>query len=150
MTVGSRDAVHTDPVWRDRADFVIGAELAGEERAEQLWAKRLGEKRFEVCCIPFFLYDVALGDVVSTDSEFNVTGVAIPSGRYVFRVWFGGSLDLRDEVTSRLAEIGAQMEWSSPRLLAVDAADDSHAQQVAAYLAQQERDGRLTFEAGRL
>ena len=28
---------------------------------EQLWARRLDEERFEVCCIPFFAYDVALG-----------------------------------------------------------------------------------------
>jgi hypothetical protein len=61
--------LHPEPVWRDRADFVVHAELPEADRPkrfEQLWARQLAEREFELCCIPFFIYDVALGDVVRT------------------------------------------------------------------------------------
>jgi hypothetical protein len=48
---------------------MIGAELAEEDRDEQLWARQVGDRRFEICCIPFFVYDMALGDVVETDAN---------------------------------------------------------------------------------
>ena len=143
------DAVHEAPVWRDQADFVIGAPLPEEGRAEQLWARQVGDQRFEICCIPFFLYDVALGDVVETNSGYDVGRVVQSSGRYVFRVWFGSSAHPRQEIADRLAERGALLEWSSAHLLAVDAADEAHAQEIADYLAEQQGAHRLTFETGR-
>jgi hypothetical protein len=89
---GRKDAVHYDPVWREQADFIIGAPLPEQGRAEQLWARQLGEPLlFEICCIPFFLYDVALGGVVQTDASYELACVAEPSGRFVFRAWFGDS-----------------------------------------------------------
>lgn len=85
MTAPSKEAVHPDPVWRDRSNFVIGARLPEPGRTEQLWARQLGDRRFELCCIPFFLYDLALGDVVETDDNYDVVRVLKPSGRYVYR-----------------------------------------------------------------
>lgn len=52
--------------WRDSADFIITAALPEAGHFEQLWAKNVGENQLEICCIPFFLDDVALGDVVET------------------------------------------------------------------------------------
>lgn len=143
------DAVHPDPVWRERANFIIGAPLPEEGRAEQLWARQVGDRLFEVCCIPFFLYDVALGDLVETDSRFDLLRVVKPSGRYVFRVWFGESFHPRENIAEQLADLGVSLERSSPNLLAVDAADDVQATAVANFLADQEREGRLIFETGR-
>jgi hypothetical protein len=40
-----------------------------------LWARQVGDRRFEICCIPFFLYDVALGDVVETDENYSLVRV---------------------------------------------------------------------------
>ena len=136
-------------MWGDKADFVIGAPLPEEGRAEQLRARQLSDNRFEVCCIPFFVYDIALGDVVETDADHNVTRVVEPSGRVVFRVWFGESFHPREEVADELVERDALVEWSSTNLLAVDAADEARADAIAAYLAEQERAGRLMFETGR-
>lgn len=118
-------------------------------RAEQLWARQAGDQQFEICCIPFFLYDVALGDVVETDASYNLLRVIEPSGRYVFRVWFGDSSHSAEEIAEQLEELGALLEWSSANLLAIDAADASQAQTVADFLAEQERGGRLMFETGR-
>lgn len=142
------DAVHRAPVWRDRSDFVIGALLPEEGRAEQLWARQVGDRRFEICCIPFFLYDVALGDVVETDAELNFRGVVERSGRFVFRVWFGEAVHPQQEIAGELAALGVLFEWSSANLLAVDAADETQAQMIADYLAEQEDSGRLIFETG--
>ena len=143
------DAVHEAPVWRDRADFVIGASLPEEGRAEQLWARQVGDQRFEICCIPFFVYNVALGDVVETNADYDFERVVLPSGRYVFRVWFGSTAVPRQDIAGELVERGAMLEWSSANLLAIDAADTAHAAQVAEFLAEQERADRLMFETGR-
>jgi uncharacterized protein DUF4265 len=143
------DAVHEAPAWRERANFIVGAPLPEEGRAEQLWARQLGDERFEICCIPFFVYDLALGDVVETDADYDVVRVLERSGRFVFRVWFGDAFHPRQEVADELAGLGALLEWSSANLLAVDAADAAQAQEIADYLAEQERAGRLTYETGR-
>ena len=137
-------------MWRERADFIIGASLPEEARAEQLWVKRLDEPVvFEMCCIPFFLYDVALGDVVQTDASFEFLRVVEPSGRFVFRIWFGDSFHPRQEIADQLSEIGALLEWSSTNLVAVDAAGAKEAWIVADFLRDQEARGRLTYETGR-
>jgi hypothetical protein len=74
---------------------------------EQLWAKRLGDTEFEICCIPFILFDVALGDVVQTSSDYWFQRVLKPSGRFVFRAWFGDSYFPRDEIVKELQQLGA-------------------------------------------
>ena len=145
--------VHEAPVWRDRADFIIAAQLRAADlpnRWEQLWARQLGGGAFEVCCIPFFLYDLALGDVVATDAtderDYVVSRVLRASGRFVFRVWFGESLHPHGPVADELKALGALVERSSVNLLAVDAADEPQARAVAKYL---ERRSELLYETGR-
>ncbi len=145
----SVDAVHEVPVWRDRANFVIGAPLCERGRAEQLWARQVGDQRFEICCVPFFPYDAALGDVVEADANYDVVRVVERSGRFVFSVWFGEAFHPRQKVADELGELGALLEWSSANLLAVDAADEAHAQVIADHLAEQEREGLLMYETGR-
>jgi hypothetical protein len=148
---------HPDPVWRERANFLIHAELPEEEsrspQFEQLWARQISDNRFEVCCIPFFVYDLALGDVVATSSaegrEYIVERVVAPSGRYVFRVWFGQTFHPRDEIASALTALGSLIEWSSRNLLAVDAVDGEHAQLVADFLMERKKAGHLIYETGR-
>jgi hypothetical protein len=90
--------VHQDPVWREHSNFVINAYLPETDQTrefEQLFARQISDDRFELCCIPFFLFDMALGDIVRTaptgGRQYVVTEVETPSGRYVFRAWFGES-----------------------------------------------------------
>lgn len=150
------EAQHSEPIWRDKSNFIIAADIAGGSGAvdrEQLWAKQIAETRFELCCIPFFVYDLALGDIVETaplgGRKYMFVKVVEPSGRFVFRVWFGETMHPREEIVEDLAGLGALHEWSSVNLLAVDAADQEHAQEVADYLAGAESDGKLMFETGR-
>jgi hypothetical protein len=147
--------VHQQPVWRQRANFIVHAELPEKDRPkrfEQLWARQLSDDRFEVCCIPFFVFNLALGDVVTTSPKasrtYVVANVVEPSGRYVFRVWFGQSFEPRDEVVDELDTLGSLIEWSSQNLLAVDAVDGQHAQLVANLLMRHEKAGHLVYETG--
>jgi len=147
-----REAVHTDPVWRDRADFIIAASIDPGSTGittEQLWARSLDDARFELCCIPFFAYDLALGDTVEVDADHLVSRVVEPSGRYVFRVHFGSPEQPRDEVMDQLAGMDVLTEWSSDSLVALDARDHDHAQQVADVLQEREDRGHLVFETGK-
>ena len=156
MTAAEKFVAHQEPVWRERSNFIINAELSEKDRPwrfEQLYVRQVSDDRFEVCCIPFFLYDVALGDIVATspkgDRKYVVTNVVQPSGRYVFRVWLGESFQAPDEIAEQLKALGSLVEWSSRNLLAVDAVDQEHAQLVANYLAEREKADQLTYETGR-
>lgn len=145
---------HQRPVWQDRSNFIINGQLPERDgRFEQLWARQLSDDTFEVCCIPFFLSDVALGDVVQTEPaggrRYVVARVVQASGRYVFRVWFGETAYPRDEIAQKLEALGGLLEWSSVNLLAVDARDEQHAQEIADYLSEAEARGELIYETGR-
>jgi Domain of unknown function (DUF4265) len=153
---GQREVQHLEPVWRDRSNFIIAADISSQGTAaayEQLWVRQLSGNQFELCCIPFFLCDVALGDLVETEvsgpRQYVISRVVTPSGRFVFRVWFGESFQPRDEVAIALEDLGALLEWSSPNLLAVDARDAAHGQVIADFLADRESKGQLVYETGK-
>ena len=152
--VGDYEARHNEPAWRDRANFVIAAEIAnmsGKREWEQLWARKLSETRFEICCIPFFTYDLALGDEVETDGDFVLRRVVKPSGHFTFRVWFGNSKDpeCRTHVMEVLLRENCEREWSSENLLAIDAPTRQKAQALADALTILAKSGHVEFENGR-
>ena len=145
----SNEAVHPEPVWRDRSDFIVGANLPEPGRSEQLWVRQTSDRQFEVCCIPFFLYGVALGDIIETDESYNMIKVIKGSGRAVFRAWFGESWFPREDVEKAVVALGALTEWSSVNLLAIDAADAGIADAVFRYLANHHDQGHLQVETGK-
>lgn len=147
-------AVHPEPVWRDRADFIISCavkEIEGfDDPREQLWARQVAEFQFEVCCIPFFLIDVSLGDIVETDESYLMTHVVQQSGRCTFRVQADIADDHhRTDLLSALQRMGALVEWSSESMFAVDAENDQLAQAVADLLHDGELSGHWTYETAR-
>ena len=151
----NESVLHREPVWRNRSDYIVCAELAdhaGPRRFEELFAKRIAGDLFEVCCIPFFLFDIALGDVVATapkgDLDYVVTKVVESSGRYVFRVKFEDASRPRGEIAEELRALGSLIEWFSRSLLALDAIDQEHAQRVVDFLAAQAKAGQLTYDSG--
>lgn len=144
------DRTHQEPVWRAKSDFIIGIAIDPvdtEFASEQLWAKRHSDDLFELCCIPFFTYDLALGDIVRTDSGYNVVELVLRSGHHTFRLDLRGvSEQRRSAITGQLTEMGALLEWSSQNFLAVDA-DPANGQEVNDYLERQYLEG-LNFERG--
>lgn len=151
--------VHPEPAWRDHADFIIAGQIPdsgpGNPKQEQLWARQVGDFEFEICCIPFFLYDIALGDKVVTgecgDDKYLLSSVIEGSGRYVFRAWLK-TTEIRNNLAEALSEIGCLLETRGPasRLLAIDAANHELAQRVANLLQAREQQGELHYETGRL
>ncbi len=149
---GEHVAVHAEPIWRERANYVFAAHQGtkeGKNEWEQLWGREVAPQRCVVCCIPFFVRDIALGDEVEIDSNFVFQRVVRPSGQVTFRVWFGGQ-----DATSRrdlIREIEAMkplMEWSSENLLALSV-PEAEAQRFADHLQLREDGGLLQYETGR-
>lgn len=96
---------------------------------------------------------MALGDTVETapqgGRQYVLSRVLSRSGRYVFRAYFERpQYRHRDATVEAVEALGAQIEWSSPSLLAIDV-DGPSAQRVADLLRGLEQQGRLVFEAGK-
>jgi hypothetical protein len=151
--------VHENPIWRERANFIIAASILDVRPVarwhwEQLWARQTDENRFEICCIPFFVYDLALGDKVETETigekKYVLNRVISQSGRYTFRAWFSGPSG-RAEIIEEVTKLGCLTEqrWPSSGLLAIDAATDEMAVAVANLLHKREVAGQLNYETGR-
>jgi hypothetical protein len=145
----STESTHERPAWRDKANFVIGANLEESGRTEQLWARQISDVQFEICCIPFFLYDLALGDVVETDERYTFVRVVREAGRAVFRVWFGDSAYSKEEIEKQVLGLGGLVEWSSENLMAVDALDGETADRIFDYLRDHHDQGHLQVEIGK-
>ena len=84
----SRFFVHQEPVWRSQANYVIQIVIPGEPETpefEQLWTSSQQDGSHIVCCIPFFLYGISLGDRIQklSDGGFRILD---PSGRISIRV----------------------------------------------------------------
>lgn len=151
--------VHSAPAWRDRADFIITADIGESgslKKWEQLWARRLANSRFELCCIPFFVYDVSLGDEVETapkgERKFVIQRVSKSGGHATFRVWFGDSSEpsaVRDRTMRMVEKTASIFEWSSTNLLALSATSPKSATLLANFLFEEEQAHRLKYETGR-
>lgn len=159
MEKGEKIATHDFPAWREKADFIIASRL-GEELGiddffewEQLWARKVDSHSFELCCIPFFAYGMALGDVVETkrleSRNYVVNKVIRHSGRKTFRVFFQ-SLVRWSETIDEIISLGCTVEvrWEQSKLVAVDAASLTDFNLLTAYLAQLEKQNEITWENG--
>lgn len=146
---------HLNPVGREDANYLIHARLEddedGEQHFEQLWVRDLGGRRFRICCIPCFAYDLALGDEVETDDDLVVQRVVQPSGAWTLRMWFGdGVLDVseRRSLAIEISHMGATLEAYSDNLVAISVPDDDIARGIKSRLDQEQEAGRLHYETG--
>jgi hypothetical protein len=128
MVDDDRIVTHPSPVWRDRANYILQADLAEHDlggRFEQLWARDLRDGRFELCCLPFYTYGYALGDVVSvkpSDGPFRfVLGrVEERKDRGLIRIYVPADSGRHEHVHRVLVESGRPHEWHGTQLVAVD------------------------------
>ncbi|OWQ82897.1 hypothetical protein CDN99_27850 [Roseateles aquatilis] len=145
------EASHASPVWRDRASFIFAAHLGSKDGInewEQLWGERIAVNRFILCCIPFFVTNLALGDEVEIDANSILQRVVRPSGQVTFRVWFGGQDDVgRQTQVREIGDLNISMEWYSENLLALSVAA-TDAQRLADHLQVRENEGLLNYETG--
>ncbi len=141
---------HPDPVWQEKVNFVIEGTIIPPvpERQvghEQLFCRQISADRFEICCIPFFLYNISLGDEVKTDASYSIIEVVKESGHYTFRVWFGDtqSETIRDEVIIEVEGMHGLVEWYTDNLLAIDVPSLKLARRISGYLLEKQEAGEL-------
>jgi Domain of unknown function (DUF4265) len=147
---------HVDPAWRSRSNFIIMARIAENSAGknyEQLFVRKVQDDVFEICCIPYFLYDLSLGDIVETERDDRFAYVVARRlkncGRFTFRVWLDNGASNFAPVRDRIADLGGQIERHSPRLIAIDSADERAATLIADFLRSEEQASRLVYETGR-
>jgi len=128
--------IHNEPVWQERADRLIYAKIehkGDHEIREQLWAKFIDNERFEICCIPFFIFDLALGDEVSitltNENHGLIDKVIRRSNHQTYWIWFNNLANdtICVEVQKKITAIGCLFEWYSNTLLAVNVVSASQA-----------------------
>jgi hypothetical protein len=151
-----RFVVHPDAAAADCTIwFGIEPDEPGQVQWEGLLGLRLGEDRARVCAVPFWLYNLNLGDetrtIASQEGALVVTEVIRESGNYTFRAFL--SIEDDDDISWR--ELQKALEphdcWfdvSSRRFMAISC-PSSHAQEVADYLLAREQRGDLQYETGR-
>ena len=138
-----RIVTHDHPAWREKTDFIIRAAVSGRPtvEAEQLWTRRLGERTFELCCIPF-LVDGALGDELETDESLRMTRVSRRRGARKFITFMADARDpaaIGDRVVAEADRLGCLWEvlsWAG--MIAIDARTEAVAQELSAALVRLE------------
>jgi hypothetical protein len=148
-----REATHSDPAWRDRSNFIIATDIDPGETdidTEQLWARKLDDGAFEICCIPFFAYNLSLGDVVLTDADYMVRNVVKESGYRSFRVAVFWPKNRNDDILESILRPGVFHEWSSPKLLALSANSKEMVKYLTTTLDNMQNDKMLHYELSRI
>lgn len=138
------------PVWEHMSDFTISARVDDDPSCmlEQLWAKQTQPYQFQICCIPAFVRNIALGDIVATDKDYLVKEVVLASGRIVFRAWSDNGWLEKREVIDRIVSHGGLIETCTHRLIAIDVDSWDQATSMRSLLDSLEKDGILEYETG--
>lgn len=145
--------IHLHPIWRNIANYRLVMKIDDSEHLEELWAKQRSDELFQVCCIPFFVYDVNLGDIIKivpSQGKNLVLGVSEPSGHHTFRVVLTSMAPIvKDKVLQAVEEFGCQSEWFDERLMSIDAPNDETANSLARWLETNHARGGFDYETGR-
>ena len=160
-----RLAIHPRPALGDVVDAAVYAPVGHlaegtPETWEVLPSRSVEEDVLEICCIPFFVYDINLCDRVRvTPADIDGSGdvvttlleVADDGGHWTFRVDLGDRPDppLAELLERELTALGCRLEWWDPTLCAIDAPDAGAARAVGERLIALRGEGRLQYETGR-
>jgi hypothetical protein len=145
-------ATHDLPVWRSRANFLIMADLTPHGmsgKLEQLWARRIGDRAFEICCIPFFTYGIALGDSVETNGDYRVLGIVNKGGHRNLRVAIvkGAQTEqLHEAIHGWLDSAGFLYEWRGGGYAAVDLSFAHQEDALIDFIRAWAESGQLQYE----
>ncbi len=140
---------HSNPVWFESANYLVCAPLDDDPtEQEQLWTCEVDTGIHVVCCIPFFLYDLSLGDTIQVDSENVFVNLVEYGGRWTFRAFLQDKAGVEETFLEKLANSDVLFERHGRRLFSIDAEDKSSAERVAAWLEAFEQRGIIDYEAG--
>ncbi|MER7512210.1 DUF4265 domain-containing protein [Streptomyces lavendulae] len=122
-------------------------DLAG--MLEQLWLREIEGGGYEICCIPFYAYGLALGDVVGKSGSDTIDSLIRKSGRRALRVLFTEprpSVDNRSALRSTVESAGLLSEWNGDRHVAIDVLDISVMQPVFDSIKEEIQNGTAFWE----
>jgi len=136
--------------------FRLEPDVDSDIRWEGLLGRRLADDRARVCGVPFWVYDLNLGDEVRTMPSAEGALIAMESihhaGNHTFRVFFNNDEDddlSWRELQQELEAFDCWFDVRTRRFIAISC-PPSHAQVVADYLETRERNGDLHYETGRM
>jgi hypothetical protein len=143
-------ATHKSPVWETKANFLIRADLSQNEMKghhEQIWAKKINDYQFVICCIPFFTYGISLGDIVQTDNDYIIQNKILSAGHRTLRIAVANKAHL-DQLHISIHEWAENTnflyEWYASGYLAIDLPPNTHLD--ISFLEYLEQKGELSFE----
>jgi hypothetical protein len=120
---------------------------------ESMWARRVGDDRYELRNSPFHAYDLNFLDVVQAtadepDGKPVVRRVIRRSGHQTLRVCFNESalVEERIPLLMSLRPLGATIEGASQSYFAIDVEPDGDYVSVRAQLREWEEQGILSHE----
>ena len=122
---------HLNPTKRSTSNYIKIIDLENPAfgyAREQLWLKKLKDNSYQVCCIPYLIYDVCLDDVVSiADGHIRIVK---KSKRFGFRVIV--SPDKAEELMMILHKNNYTFEHEQDHsLIAVDALSIKYAKELS-------------------
>ena len=150
---GDFEMTHPHPIYRENANFIIASYVGREQGKaiwEQLWAFRIDNHRFRLCCIPFLTQDIALGDEVETTDQWVIRGVVQRSGHLTFRVWFNKNVteEVKEDLLRESSNLRVLHEWSSPSFVAFSSPDSLRAESLVKRLSELEKSSVLKYDTG--
>ena len=119
---------------------------------EDLRACPLRDGLVEIQSVPFFLKNIAVGDIAATDraedGRIVLRSVVERSGHSTFRVWLNEDVTPeRDGMTATLKDLGARVEVTFGRLVAIDAPPE-HEADIWDYLEAGQQASRWDLQVG--
>ena len=122
---------------------------AGESETETMWTLKRDDG-YEIDNIPFYVKELALGDVVSAQREADGTlrfsELVRPSGHSTIRLWFSNEHDVQP-IRDELKRKGCASEVSDlPRLVALDVPPSVPYAKVKEFLDQGEHAGTFEYQ----
>jgi hypothetical protein len=145
-------ATHQSPAWLQKSNFILRADLSNHGmpgRLEQLWARKIDPSTFEICCIPFYTYGIALGDKVRLDASGTIQEVKEKAGHKNLRVAIAlitNRNDIHEVLHEWVNSTGLLHEWCTPYYLAVDLPPSQNNQNSFTMLEDLYEEGAVFFE----
>lgn len=149
--------IHYHPVWKKIADSIINASVENEAKRtvyESLWAKKNQDGLYEICCIPYFIYDLALGDIIEADlderGKLLYKKVFQHSGNKTIWVQFNNAKrDDLNRVLEKVIKFDCLYEGYNERFLAFNANSDEQLTSVISSLSNEIKIGLIEYSSNR-
>lgn len=127
-------ATHVHPAWKGKADYIFRCRIESKndrDEWEQMWGKVIVEHTYMVCCIPFFIYGLSLGDVVKVneDGDFEILE---KSSQNTIRIWIDNAeIATKSDIISKVLNFCDNAEMHSDILFAFSVCNERYAAMIS-------------------